>query len=124
MTRETVAGRIFVTQCFVATLAGGINVSPGQGEPRQAMIKTRAFPGLIVVAGLAFAAYLALVLVVFLVATQTIQRRIAEIFEVLVARGALDFGGGMTVSQWKTCAIVLESSFRGFPVLLIVTICT
>lgn len=50
MTGEAIAGGIFVTRCFMATLAGRIHMASGQGKARGAVIKPRNFPGLVTVA--------------------------------------------------------------------------
>ena len=77
MAGKTITGGIFVTRCFMAAFARCSNVSSGQRKARQCMVKPGHFPRLVTVACLALVARLAVVLIVFFVATKAVHRRVA-----------------------------------------------
>ena len=68
--------------------------------------------------------HLPLVLVVFLVAAQTIQRRVAKALQILMAGTALDHWQRVCVAQWETSAFMLEAVCGRFPVLFVVAVST
>jgi hypothetical protein len=95
-----------------------------QRKARKPVLKLRHFPGLIVVALLAFRAFLAFMLVVFLVAAQAIQRGLPEGGKVLVTGLAFDGGFGVRIAQNKLGQFVLEASLGVLPVLLAMAVTT
>jgi hypothetical protein len=111
MARETIPWSVFVTRCFVASLALDDQMSTRQRETRKAMVETGVFPHLVVVACFTLGAKLSFVFVVFFVARETIQRRITEGGQVFMTRGALHFRLGMGIFQWKFGAVVLKQPF-------------
>lgn len=85
-----IPGGLFVTRCFVAALAGNGHMAPRQWKTGKSMVKICAFPGFVGMAVFALGPQTSLVFVIFLVATQAVQWRIAETFQVLVAGNTLD----------------------------------
>jgi hypothetical protein len=122
MTRQTISWRVFVSQCFVATLTSCIDMTPCQWETRQSVVKTCSLPSFVVVTNFTLDPYLSFVFIVFFVATQTIKRRIAEGCQVFMACRAFHFGFGMAILQRKFSTVVLKPIFGFFPILLIVAI--
>jgi hypothetical protein len=122
--RETVLWCILVTSCFMAPLTRGRDVPPREGKTRQRMVKLRGLPGFVAVALLALGALLALVLVVFFVAAQTIQRGLPEAAHIFMTCNAFDFRLRMSVSQLEFGSIMVKTTTCSLPVAFNMAICT
>ena len=106
MTCIAVFGRILEPGGQMTTHAGGHNMPPSQHKARISMVELAHLPGAVVVARLAGLAQLRFVLVIFLVATETIQRCLAKTLQVFMARGAFELGFSVRVTQYKLCLVM------------------
>jgi hypothetical protein len=110
------------SQAFVTLPTLHRRVFPKQWKARQPVIESRHFPCPIVVALLALHAFLALMLVVLLVATETIQRRLSEAAQVFMASVALDSGSCMRIAQDKLGAVMAKTPRGGLPLILCMSV--
>ena len=118
MTREAIFCSVFVTVCFVTFLARRGDVTPCQRKTGPRMVVLRDLPGLVTMALFTLGTELILVLVIFLVATETVQRGVAVTAQIFVTNVTFNFRIGMAIAQLELRAVMTEAALGTFPVAL------
>jgi hypothetical protein len=118
MTRKAIFRRVFVTECFVTILTWCGDMTPCQREAGTRMVKLRGLPGHVAVALFTPRTELILVLVVFLVAADAVQRGVAITAKIFVTSVTFNFRISMSIAQFEPGAVMAEATLGTFPVTL------
>lgn len=118
MTRKAIFRRVFVTECFVTILTWCGDMTPCQREAGTRMVKLRGLPGPVSVALFTLGTELILVLVVFLMTADAVQRGVAVTAKIFVTSVTFNFRIRMAVAQFETGLVMVEAPFGTFPVTL------
>ena len=108
----------------MALLTFDQHVFARQRELRFCVVKTRALPIAIAVAGFARSSQLAFVFVVLLVAAEALHRRRAKALQIFVTGVALQHVFAVCISQLKFGAVMVEAALGRLPISLAVAVAT
>lgn len=116
MTRKAIFRCVFVTECFVTILTRCGDMTPCQRKARPRMVELSGLPGPVAMALFTLGTQLILVLIVFLVAADAVERSVAVTAKIFVTSVTFNFRISMPIAQFESRLVMVEAPLGTFPV--------